>query len=111
MTEVEKYRFTKPAKADFQAILRYTRTIFGQIQRDRYKNLLVECVQAIVGGPFHVGSNARDEAAPGLRTLHMAKIGRNSRYFISNRILAGNTLKIIPILHKSMELPRHSHHP
>jgi toxin ParE1/3/4 len=53
------------------------------------------------------GSLARDEVAPGLRSLHAARRGRRGRHVVLDRVAGGNTIEVVRILHDAMDLPRH----
>jgi toxin ParE1/3/4 len=54
-----------------------------------------------------LGSKARDDIFPGVRTLHVARQGYNARHFIIFRGGAGQSIEVLRLLHDSMELARH----
>lgn len=95
------------AEKDFARILKYTRDTFGPRQTDIYRATLLEALAALGDGPDVLGSAARDEILPNLRTLHVARQGRRGRHFIMYRASHGDVIEIIRILHDAMELALH----
>ena len=105
--EVWRIRLGREAERDFSAILRYTADNFGGRQAGLYKTLLIDALAALGDGPDIPGSAARDEIAPGLRTLHVSRRGRPGRHFILYRAGQGRVVEILRILHDAMDLARH----
>ena len=94
------------AEADLANIAAWTAETFGARQAEVYADALLDCVDELTANPFLERSRARDEIAPGLRSLHMSKSGRRGRHFILYRAEDG-ALTIVRILHESMEMERH----
>lgn len=100
-------RLGAEAEKDFARILTYTKATFGHQQAETYKATLLEALAALGEGPNTLGSVARDEILPNLRTLHVARRGRHGRHFIMYRAGQGNVIDVIRILHDAIDLPRH----
>jgi toxin ParE1/3/4 len=100
-------RLGAEAEKDFARILTYTKARFGHQQAEVYKATLLEALAALGEGPNILGSVARDEILPNLRTLHVARRGRRGRHFIMYRAGQRNVIDIIRILHDAMDLLRH----
>ena len=64
-------------------------------------------VAALEAGPEIAGSAARDEIPPGLRSLHVGRLGRRGRHFILYRPAVGEVVEVLRILHDAMDLARH----
>jgi toxin ParE1/3/4 len=99
------------AEVDFANILKWTTENFGARQATLYRDTLVQAVGELAKGPDVAGSKARDDIAPGLRTLHIARHGRRGRHFLLYRAAADGTIEIGRILHDQMDLPRHLPYP
>jgi toxin ParE1/3/4 len=57
------------------------------------------------------GVKPRDEIAPGLLTLHVARKGRHGRHFLLFRVSreAGHeVIDVLRVLHDAMDLARHA---
>ena len=54
-----------------------------------------------------LGAKARDEIAPGVCTLHVARHGRKGRHFVVFRVAEGKIVEVLRLLHDSMDLARH----
>jgi toxin ParE1/3/4 len=102
-----KIRLGAEAEKDFARILIYTKDTFGPEQADIYKQLLLDSLTTLGEGPNILGSAARDEILPNLRTLHIARRGRRGRHFIMYRAGQGDIIDVIRILHDAMDLARH----
>ena len=108
MTETRwQVRLGAEAKRDFARILKYTRDTFGQQQLAAYRVTLIDALAALESGADILGSAARDEILPNLRTLHVARKGRRGRHFILYQASQGNVIDVIRILHDQMDLARH----
>jgi toxin ParE1/3/4 len=56
------------------------------------------------------GAKPRDDIAPGLRSLHVARSGRKGRHIIIFRARGSDktaVIEVLRILHDAMDLPRH----
>ena len=105
---VWKIRLGAEAENDFARILKDTKETFGPQQAEIYKQTLVDSLFALGGeGPNILGSTARYEILPNLRTLHVARRGRRGRHFIMYRAGEGNVIDVIRILYDAMDLARH----
>jgi toxin ParE1/3/4 len=108
VTETQwRIRLGSEAERDYVSILDYTADTFGQRQAELYKTLLQETLAMLAAGPAAIGSIARDEIRPGLRSLHIARGDRRGRHFVLYRPVAGNVIMVLRILHDSMDLARH----
>lgn len=101
---------TSYAKKDYKGILRFTRTKFGPLQRDRYKLILDQAIYDVALEPNRPGSRPRDEIYPGVRTFHISKIGKRASHFLVYRVLEKDKVEITRILHDGMELDHHMRH-
>ncbi|MFN3464075.1 MAG: type II toxin-antitoxin system RelE/ParE family toxin [Terricaulis sp.] len=95
----------KLAEADLANIATWTTENFGAKQAEAYVESILDVVDELSAGE-PTRSRARDEIAPGIRTLHMAKPGRRGRHLLVYTI-SGDLLTIVRILHDSMEVSRH----
>jgi toxin ParE1/3/4 len=102
-----RMRLGAAAELDFANILKWTTENFGPRQSRIYRETLVLAMAQLATGPEVVGSRARDDIMPGLRTLHIARHGRRGRHLIMYRVAAGRTIEVVRILHDRMELARH----
>lgn len=102
-----RIRLGAEAEMDFARILEYTRDTFGQRQFDVYRATLLEAIAALEAGPDVLGSIAREEILPKLRTLHIARRGRRGRHFIMYRAASGEVIEVVRILYDGMDLARH----
>jgi toxin ParE1/3/4 len=101
-----RVRLGAAAEVDLANILRWTTQSFGRRQSRIYRDTLLQAIGELAEGPDVVGSKARDEIMPGLRTLHVARRGRRGRHFLMYRVAAGATIELVRILHDSMDLRR-----
>lgn len=104
-------RLTAAAEDDFQEILQWTLTQFGEAKARIYTETLSAALKELaVDGPKVAGARERNEIAKGLLTLHVARRGRKGRHFVMFRI--GNdqgreVIEVLRILHDAMDLQRH----
>src|ERR1700687_3362221 len=73
-----RVRLGAAAELDFANILKWTTENFGARQSRIYRDTLVRAIGELANGPDVAGSKARDEIMPGLRSLHVALVGRVS---------------------------------
>ena len=95
------------AEKDFSRILTYTRDTFGPRQAEIYETTLLDAIALLDAGPEILGSIARDELRPGIRSLHVARHGRRGRHFIVYRARDEHRIEVVRILHDAMDLARH----
>lgn len=101
---------TDAAAADYQEILGWTVTRFGEAQARAYAQTLSAALQALTVGPPVAGARDRTDIAKGLSTLHLARKGRKGRHFVLFRIgqvRGREVIEVLRILHDSMDLRRH----
>ena len=95
---------------DVEDIFDWTQTQFGEAQAFAYLDTLSAALESLADGPDVTGARQRDEIARGLRTLHVARLGRKGRHFILFRIRRDNehdVIDVLRLLHDSMDLARH----
>ena len=95
------------AELDFANIIAWTNENFGSRQAWIYRDTLLRAIGELANGPDVVGSKARDDVMPGLRTLHITRHGRRGRHFILYRAVEGRIIEIGRILHDQMDLQHH----
>ena len=95
------------ADRDFTEILRWTVKTFGTRQARIYEATMLQALRALRSGPDALGAKQRDDLAPGIRTLHVARNNRKGRHFIVFRIRENHVINVLRILHDSMELDAH----
>jgi len=100
-------RLGAEAERDLNDILRWTASRFGVEQARRYRRTILLAIRELEGGPDALGSRARDEIMPGLRTLHVARQGRRGRHFLMYRASTSDAIDILRILHDGMDTQRH----
>ena len=95
-------------RIDFAGIIEFTEQEFGVRQATTYKVTLKKALTALHAGAGVLGSAARDEILPGLRSLHVARNGRRGRHFVMYRASEPDRLiEVVGILHDAMDLARH----
>jgi toxin ParE1/3/4 len=102
-----RIRLGDEAEKDFVRILERTRERFGERQVEIYKATLLDALAALEGGPNILGSAARDEILPGLRSLHVARHRHRGRHFVMYRAGADRVIEVVRILQDAMDLARH----
>lgn len=107
MTVLWKIRLAAQAESDFSEIVAWTVGRFGPHQASYYAETLTAAMETLHGGPVLPGTKARDDIAPGIRTLHVARQGRKGRHFLVFRQAPDQCIEILRVLHDSMDLARH----
>lgn len=107
MSGAWRVRLTHQAESDFLEISRWTAENFGPLQRAHYAETVTLAIEALHGGPKVLETQARDEIARGIRTLHVARQGRKGRHFVVFRAAKGQIVEVLRLLHDSMDLARH----
>jgi toxin ParE1/3/4 len=95
------------AERDFVDIIRWTARNFGAKQAVAYRGIILSALAELRLGPAVLGARKRDEIAPDLHTLSVARRGRPGRHFLLYRPRDGQIIEIVRILHMSMEIERH----
>lgn len=104
-------RLSAAAANDFRQILRWTEDHFGSVQARIYADTLSSALKALSAGPSVIGVKERPEIGSHIRTLHVARNGRNGRHFVLFRVAGardGHVIDVLRLLHDSMDLVRHS---
>ena len=107
MTRAWTVRLGRRAEQDYVEILRWTTKTFGEARAKTYAETISLAIQALEDGPEILGSKVRDEIERGIRTLHVARLGRKGRHFLVFRLGGDRTIDVLRVLHDSMDLPRH----
>lgn len=107
MNKVWKIRLGRRAEQDYQEILSWTTKSFGKAQAKTYSETISQAIQALRDGPDVLGSKLRDEIELGIRTLHVARLGRKGRHLVVFRVGGDRAIDVLRLLHDSMDLPRH----
>jgi toxin ParE1/3/4 len=107
MSTVWAVRLAEKAGHDLLDALVWTTDQFGALQADDYLETLTLALEALTDGPNIVGSKVRDDIGLGIRTLHVARLGRKGRHFVIFRIADAQTIDVIRLLHDSMDLAKH----
>ena len=100
-------RLAEAAQNDFRSILVWTAEHFGGAQARRYQDILTEALMSLTDGPAPLGWKSRDDIAPGLCSLHVAKRGRPRRHVVLYRIEGADVIGVVRILHGAMDPMRH----
>lgn len=100
-------RLAESAERDIADILAWTTERFGRQQARRYAETLLRAVQSLEGGLDAAGARSREDLAPDIRLLHVARKGRNGRHLVIYRVSGERTTDVLRVLHDSMDLPRH----
>jgi toxin ParE1/3/4 len=102
-------RLAAQAELDFMEILVWTVENFGETQADIYAETLTLAIEALHDGPLLAGTQVCDEIEPGIRTLHVARWGKNGRHFVVFRQTEDRCIDVLRLLHDGMDLARHIH--
>lgn len=106
MRPVWTVRLGRQAEQDYIEILQWTTKTFGERQASTYAETIARAIEALEDGPDVLGARARDDIQLGIRTLHVARLGRAGRHFVVFRV-AGSNIDVLRLLHDSMDLQRH----
>jgi toxin ParE1/3/4 len=87
-------------------ILAWTTEHFGESQAETYAETLTSALEHLTQGPAVLGVKNREDIAPGIRSLHVARSGRKGRHTIIFRA-APPFLDVLRILHDSMDMAIH----
>ena len=110
-------RIAAQAAEDIAALLAHTDDRFGQLARLRYETLIVTALRDIAREPERMGSIARPELGPDIRSYHLRHSRerartedgavRRPRHLLLYRHAAADVVGIGRVLHDAMELERH----
>ncbi|HVC60389.1 MAG TPA: type II toxin-antitoxin system RelE/ParE family toxin [Acetobacteraceae bacterium] len=111
------YRLSATAEADIIQLLAYTQDRFGETARRRYEALLVAALRDIASNPERLGSVARPEFGPAVRSYHLRHsrrrartpdgLVRQPRHFLLYRMTRPDLIGIGRVLYDGMEVERH----
>jgi toxin ParE1/3/4 len=107
MSAVWAVRLAEKAEHDLLDALVWTTDQFGALQADDYLETLTLALEALTDGPNIVGSKVRDDIGLGIRTQHVARLGRKGRHLVVFRFADGQVIDVIRLLHDSMDLAKH----
>ncbi len=107
MSKIWKIRLGRQAELDYADILRWTTKHFSKVQAQTYSETVSQAIEALTDDPEILGSKQRDEIELGIRTLHVARLGRKGRHIVVFRVDGTQTIDVLRLLHESMDLPRH----
>ena len=107
MSKVWKIRLGRQAELDYADILSWTAKHFSKVQAQTYSETISQAIQALTDGPEILGSKRRDDIELGIRTLHVARLGRKGKHIVVFRVYGSQTIDVLRLLHEIMDLPRH----
>lgn len=112
-----QYRISDAARSDIVDILRHSQVEYGDPARRRYQALILTALQSIASTPQCIGSQQRNELAPGLRSYHLnyarqqAKQSegtvKSPRHIVFYRVANDQVIEIVRLLHEAMEVRMH----
>lgn len=100
-------RVSSDARLDIADIIRWTQRTFGVRQAQTYKATLRLAMKALTSGPDIPGVIRREDLAPGIFILHVARKGHKGRHFIVFRTGGDHVIDVLRLLHDSMDLSSH----
>ena len=103
-------RLSTQAEQDIVDILAWTAVHFSEQQARTYSDTLTLALEALIEGPDALGVRSRNDIAPGVMTLHVARGEGKARHFVIFRAGGNSVIDVLRVLHDSMELPRHVDH-
>jgi toxin ParE1/3/4 len=107
MSKVWKIRLGRQAELDYVEILSWTTKHFSKVQAQTCSETITQAIQALTDGPEILDSKRRDEIELGIRTLHVARLGRKGRHIVVFRVDGVQTIDVLRLLHETMDLSRH----
>jgi toxin ParE1/3/4 len=99
------------ALKDYQDILAWTLDYFGAQQARIYAQVIESAFEDLQQGPDVVGVKWRPQLGPRIASLHVARNGYKGRHLVIFSVPAGtncNVIKVVRLLHDSMDLQRHA---
>ena len=92
---------------DLLDIAKWTIENFGEKQAESYIDTISRAIVALADGPAILGSKLRNELGLGIGTLHAGRCGRKARHFVIYRVVEGQMMDVLRVLHDSMDLVKH----
>jgi len=102
-----KVRLSEAAEQDFDNIFLWTVEHFSIRQAHTYRDVILDALQALEAGPDILDSRSHTELPKNIKTLHVAGFGKRGRHFIIFDASMAGRIRVIRILHDSMDIPRH----
>ena len=103
--------FSETALTDFDEIIYNTLIDFGQIQADRYRDLIAQSLQELSeAAPEHPLASDRSALRPRMKSLPIRRKGVNARhilFFTEGKGHPGKSILIVRILHDAMDFNDH----
>ena len=110
-------RLSAAAEADIISMLAWTEDRFGHAACRRYQTLLITALRDVASDPGRLGSAARPELGPAVRSYHLRysreragtleRIVRTPCHLLLYRTIVPGIIGVGRILHDAMELERH----
>lgn len=98
------------ALRDYQDILVWTRAQFSSQQARIYAQTIESALQELQHGPDLPGVKWRPELGAQIASLHVARNGYKGRHFVIFYVISvgdGAVIRVLRLLHDSMDLQRH----
>ncbi|RAI40503.1 type II toxin-antitoxin system RelE/ParE family toxin [Rhodoplanes roseus] len=107
-----RIRISPRAQADLVQILSTSEARWGAAARRRYSASIAAAFRSIAAEPSSATSRDRAELSPGLRSLHLRHVCRDSRvgrpaHVVFYRAVEPDITEIVRVLHERMEPRRH----
>lgn len=103
--------FSETALTDFDEIIYNTLIEFGQMQAERYRDLIAHSLQELSKtGPEHPLASDRSELRPGVKSLPIRRRGKDARhvlFFTEGKGYPVKSILIVRILHDAMDFTDH----
>ena len=99
-------RLSAQADQDIMEILAWTTEHFGESQAETYAATITSALEYLTQEPAVLGVKKREDIAPGILTLHVARSGRKGRHIIIFRT-ASPFVDVLRILHDNMDMAAH----
>jgi toxin ParE1/3/4 len=110
-------RLTGPAASDIAALLEWSEETFGTTARRRYEALIATALKDIAQDWQRAGSVRRDDLRTGCRAYHLRHsrnrarvrggVVQSPRHILAYRLVPGDIVVVLRVLHGSMDLSRH----
>ena len=92
-------RVARQAEVDIVDILAWTSEQFGERQARIYAETLSLALEFLQDGPDVPGAKQREDIAPDIHVLHIARSGRNGRHFLVFRVAGDSLIDVLRVLH------------
>ncbi|MBL8568299.1 MAG: type II toxin-antitoxin system RelE/ParE family toxin [Phreatobacter sp.] len=105
-----RLRLSRPAARDIAEILEASDAAWGFDARRRYEALIEKALRAILADPRGVLTRDHSVLLRGLRSLHLRHVHEDVAapvHFVWFRVVDGDVIEVIRVLHERMEPGRH----